>query len=293
MDKLVKAVTKNGMLRAFAVTAADTVNTAQKLNGLYPVASAALGRMLCAGLMMGSDLKDENARITLQMKGDGPLGRIIVVAAPNGSVKGSADYPDVDIPLRDDGKLNVGGAIGKNGYFGVVKDLCLKEPYVGQVPIQTGEIGDDLAYYFMQSEQIPSIVGLGVLVGKDCGIEQAGGFIVQVMPGCDEENLSLLEKRAAELESVTALLSQGMGAEELIRYVLRDFEIEILDSKEACFKCDCSRERMERAIVSLGRNEISDIIEEDGKAEIVCHFCNTKYEFDKKELTDMMERCKK
>ncbi len=292
MDQLVKAVTTNGMLRVFAVTAKETVDKAQKLHGLYPVASAALGRMLSAGLMMGADLKDPNSRITLQMKGDGPLGKVIVVAAPEGWVKGCVDFPAVELPLRDDGKLNVGRAIGKNGYFGVIKDLRMKEPYIGQVPIQTGEIGDDLAYYFMQSEQIPSVVGLGVLVGKDCGIEQAGGFIIQVMPDCDEETLSRLEKRAGELASVTELLSQGMDAEGLLRHVMHGFEIEVLEHKEVRFECDCSRERMERVLISLGKQELADMIEEQHEAEIVCHFCNTKYHFDESELQGLAERCK-
>lgn len=291
MDRLIKAVTTNGMLRIFAVTTKDTVNTAQKLHGLYPVASAALGRMLSAGLMMGADLKDSNARITLQMKGNGPLGKVVVVAAPDGWVKGCVDFPAVDLPLRKDGKLNVGRAIGKNGYFGVIKDLRMKEPYIGQVPIQTGEIGDDLVYYFMQSEQIPSVVGLGVLVGTDCSIEQAGGFIIQVMPDCEEEYLTRLEKRAGELESVTELLSRGLDTEGLLRHIMQGFEIEILEQKEVRFACDCSQNRMERVLISLGEQELTDIIKEQHEAEIVCHFCNTKYNFSETALQDLKTRC--
>lgn len=293
MDQLIKAVTTNGMLRAFSVTARDTVNEAQRLHGLYPVASAALGRLLSAGLMMGADLKDPNARVTLQMKGDGPLGKAVVVAAPDGWVKGCVDFPAVELPLRGDGKLDVGRAVGKNGYFGVIKDLRMKEPYIGQVPIQTGEIGDDLAYYFMQSEQIPSIVGLGVLVGTDCSVEQAGGFIVQVMPDCSEEYLSRLEERASELSGVTGLLSGGMEAEDLIRYVMQGFDIEILERREVRFACDCSRERMERVLLSLRRQELEDMLHEQHEAEIVCHFCNTKYQFSECDLQSLAQQSSK
>lgn len=291
MDQLVKAVTTNGMIRAFAVTAGEAVDQAQKIHGLYPVASAALGRMLSAGLMMASDLKDSDARITLQMKGDGPLGKVIVVAAPDGWTKGCVDFPEVELPLRGDGKLDVGQAIGKNGYFGVIKDLRMKEPYIGQVPIQTGEIGDDLAYYFMQSEQIPSVVGLGVLVGQDCSIEHAGGFIIQVMPGCDEEHLVRLEQCTKEIVSVTELLSRGMDAEGLLRYVMHGFDIEILDKKEVRCACDCSRERMERVLISLGKQELTAIMEEQHEAEIICHFCNTKYYFNEADLQALAEQC--
>ena len=292
MDTLVRAVTKDGFVRACAVTTKNTVGEAQRLHGLYPVASAALGRLLSVGLMMGADLKDEQARLTLQVKGEGPLGKLIVAVSPDGTVKGCVDFPDVDLPLRRDGKLDVGRAVGKNGYFSVIKDLKMKEPYVGQVPLQTGEIGDDAAYYYMQSEQVPSIVGVGVLVGKDCGIEQSGGFIVQVMPDCDEVTLKRLEKRASELESVTKLLSSGLDAEGLLRHVMQEFELEILAQYGVGYHCDCSRQRMERVLVSLGGKELESLIAEQDGAEIVCHFCNTKYQFSAEELSVLLERCK-
>lgn len=240
---------------------------------------------------MGGELKEDNAKLTLQMSGDGPLGRIIVCANSKGEVKGYVGNPQADMPLNEKGKLDVGGAIGK-GTLSVIKDLGLKEPYIGQVEIQTGEIGDDLAYYFMQSEQVPSVVALGVLVDRDLSVKCAGGFIIQVMPECDEESLTMLEKSIGGIMSVTEMLEQGMNGEDMIKYAMLGFDVDILEENDIGYVCDCSRERMERAIVSLGKAEIDSIIKEQGKAEIVCSFCNKAYLFNAEELGEMRDRAR-
>lgn len=292
MDILTKAVTKNGFIRIYAVNSRETVETARKYHNTLPLGTAALGRLLTGGLLMGAMLKDENTSLTLQMKGDGPLGLTMAVADSSGGVKGYIANPTADLPLNSVGKIDVGGGIGKNGYLSVVKDMNMKEPYIGQVPIQTGEIGDDLAFYFAQSEQVPSLVALGVLVDRDLSVKQAGGFIVQIMPDCDEFNLKKFEKTAQNLKSVTAMLDRGISNEELIREVMDGFKVDFLEEKEVGYKCDCCDARMRRAIISLGKKEIEDIIREQGEAEIVCQFCNKAYIYDKKALEDMLSKAK-
>ena len=288
-DTLTKAITKDGFFKISAVVSTQTVNQAHTYHKTMPTATAALGRLLSAGLLMADSLKEEDASLTLQLKGDGPLGILAVVADSAGGVKGYVANPAADLPLREDGKLNVGAGVGK-GTLSVVRDLKMKEPYIGQVPIQTGEIGDDLAYYFMQSEQVPSVVALGVLVDRDYSVACAGGFLIQVMPGCDEKSLAKLENSLQGLMSVTEMLSQGMTGEDMIRYVMLGFDLEILETQPVGYRCDCGRERMERAIISLGKQEIQDIIDEQGEAEIVCHFCNKGYRFSKEELTEMLAK---
>lgn len=289
MDILTKAVTKDGFMRIYAVTSKETVETARKIHNTTPVVTAALGRTLTAGILMGAMLKTEKADITLQLKGGGPAGLIIAVAKHDGFVKGYVENPIVELPLNGVGKLDVGGAVGKSGYLSVVKDLKMKEPYIGRVPLQTGEIGDDIAFYFAQSEQVPSVVALGVLVDKDLTVKVAGGFIVQVMPDCDELSLARLEKRIQGLKSVTSLLSEGMSSEDIIKYIMEGFEVDILESNEVGYRCDCSRDRTYRAIKSLGKEEIKAIIEEDGRAEVNCHFCSKSYLFSKEELESMIK----
>lgn len=289
MDILTKAVTKDGYMRIYAVTSKKTVETARKIHNTTPVVTAALGRTLTAGILMGSMMKEENADITLQLKGGGPAGLIIVVARHDGFVKGYVENPDADLPLNSIGKLDVGGVVGTDGYLSVVKDLKMKEPYIGRVPLQTGELGDDVAFYFAQSEQVPSVVALGVLVDKDLSVKAAGGFIVQVMPDCDELSLARLEKSISGLKSVTALLEEGMSGEDIIKYIMEGFEVDILESKEVGYKCDCSRDRTYRAIKSLGKDEIRAIIEEDGRAEVKCHFCSKAYLFGKDDLEGMIK----
>lgn len=288
-DTLTKAITKDGFLKISAVVATETVNQAHTYHKTMPTATAALGRLLSAGLLMADNLKEEDASLTLQLRGDGPLGILAVVADSSGGVKGYVANPAADLPLREDGKINVGGGVGK-GTLSVIRDLKMKEPYIGQIPIQTGEIGDDLAYYFMQSEQVPSVVALGVLVDRDYSVACAGGFLIQVMPGCDEKSLTKLENSLQGLMSVTEMLSQGMTGEDIIRYVMLGFDTEILETLPVGYRCNCGRERMERAIISLGKQEIQDIIDEQGEAEIVCHFCNKSYQFNREELTEMLAK---
>lgn len=285
-DILTKAITKDGFFKISAVVSTEAAEQARKYHNTSPVATAALGRLLSAGILMSGELKEEKARLTLQMKGDGPLKTVLVAANSKGEVKGYVENPLVDMPLKSNGKLDVGGAIGK-GTLCVIKDLCMKEPYVGQVAIQTGEIGDDLAYYFMQSQQTPSVVALGVLVDRDYSVKCSGGFIIQVMPDCDEKSLTKLENSIQGLMSVTEMLTSGMDGKEIIKYVMLGFDLDILEETEVGYVCDCSRERMERAIISLGKKEIDDIIEEQGEAEIVCSFCNTAYKFDAAQLEEM------
>ncbi len=291
-DILTKAVTKNGLIRIYAVNSKNTVQTAQNFHKTLPLATAALGRLLTGAILMGSMMKEEDSSLTLQLHGDGPLGRVLAVANAEGRVKGYVENPLADLPLNKFGKIDVGSGIGR-GYMSVVKDLKLKEPYIGQVPIQTGEIGDDIAFYYAQSEQIPSMVALGVLVDRDYTVKQAGGFIVQIMPDCDEFNLRKFEKASENIKSVTSMHERGISNTELIREVMKDFEVDILEETEVDYVCDCSDERMRRAIVSLGKKEIQDIIDEQGEAEIVCQFCNKAYLYDKKELTELLEKAKK
>ncbi len=291
-DKLTKAVTSNGLIRIYAVNSKNIADTAQKFHNTMPLGTAALGRLLTGAVLMGNMLKDEDTSLTLQMHGDGPLGRVLAVANSKGEVKGYIENPAADLPLNRIGKIDVGAGIG-HGYLSVVKDMKMKEPYIGQVPIQTGEIGDDIAFYFAQSEQIASLVALGVLVDRDYSVKQAGGFIVQIMPDCDEFNLKKFEKSAEKITSVTAMLEKGLSNEELIREVMQDFEVEILEETDVCYCCDCSEERMQRAIISLGKKEIQDIIDEQGEAEIVCQFCNKAYVYDKSRLEEMKNEAKR
>ena len=290
-DILTKAITKDGFFKISAVVSTESAEQARRFHNTSPVATAALGRLLSAGLLMGGELKEENSKLTLQMKGNGPLRTVLVAANSKGEVKGYVENPLVDIPLKPNGKLDVGGAIG-SGSLSVIKDLCLKEPYIGQVALQTGEVGDDLAYYFMQSEQVPSVVALGVLVDRDYSVKCSGGFIVQVMPECDDKSITKLENSIGGIVSVTEMLSNGMNGEDIIKYVMLGFDVDILESHEVGYVCDCSRERMERAIISLGKKEIDDIIKEQGEAEIVCSFCNTAYKFDAEQLEEMKNSAK-
>lgn len=269
----------------------ETVETARKYHSLSPVSAAALGRLMTAGLMMGAMLKGDEPTLTLQVRGDGPLGMMAAVADSKGSVKGYCANPVVDMPLNDKGKLDVGGAVG-SGVLGIIKDLKMKEPYIGQVPLQTGEIGDDIAFYFMQSEQTPSVVALGVLVDRDYSIKCAGGYIIQVMPECDEKTLSKLENSIGGLMPVTEMLDKGMSLEEILKYVMLGFETEVLEETEVGYRCDCSKERMERAVISLGKEQIQSIIDESGEAELCCHFCDRKYTFGKEELERFLEAAK-
>ncbi len=288
MDYILRATAGNGAVRVFVANTRDTVQKGFEYHKTSPVISAALGRALTGAAMMGSMLKGEDDLITLQIKGDGPAGVIAVTSDSKSRVKGYAGNPRVDLPLTNEGKLDVKTAVGK-GTLTIMKDMGMKEPYVGQIPLVSGEIAEDLTYYFAKSEQTPSAVALGVLVDKDYSIKQAGGFIIQLMPEADEDTVFSLEIKLNEMEPVTAMLEKGMTPEDIMDYLIGDLEPNILDKVPVEYYCNCSRERVEKALISIGKKEIAKIIEEDGKATLHCHFCNKDYEFDKNDLMRLLQ----
>lgn len=290
-DYIVRAVAADSQIRAFAAVTTETVETARKDHNTSPVATAALGRLLTGGAMMGVMMKGENDILTLQIKGDGPINGITVTADSKGRVKGYAGNPQVLIPANSKGKLDVSGAVG-NGILNVIKDMGLKEPYSGQVVLQTGEIAEDLTYYFAVSEQVPSAVGLGVLMNKDNTVRQAGGFIVQVMPFAEESTIAKLEQNVQKIQSVTTLLEQGHTPESLLEQVLEGFDIEINDTIPTEFYCNCDKNRVEKALISIGRKELNELIQEGKEVELNCHFCNTNYVFSVEELKEILRKCK-
>ena len=286
-DYILRATAANDCIRAFAATTKETVQKARELHNTAPVASAALGRLLTAGAMMGIMLKGEKDLVTLQIKGDGPLEGELVTADSKGRVKGYVFNPDVDIPPKSPVKLDVGGAVGK-GFLTVIKDLGLKEPYVGKTELVSGEIAEDLTYYFAKSEQIPSAIALGVLVDTDTSIKEAGGFIIQVMPGITEEILERLESRINVIPYITELLSMGDTPESILNLILGDMDLQIIDKIPTEYYCGCSRERVEKALLAIGKDDLKKILEEDKKAELSCHFCNKKYNFDEADLKRLL-----
>ena len=290
-DYLVRATAAGSQIRAFAVTSTEMVETARQHHNTSPVATAALGRLLTAGAMMGSMMKNDTDILTIQIKCDGPIQGLTVTADSKANVKGYVENPDVMLPPKN-GKLDVGGALGL-GILNVIKDMGLKEPYVGQTILQTGEIGDDLTYYFANSEQVPSSVGLGVLMGKDNTVKCAGGFIVQVMSFVEEKVLEQLEENISNIHSVTALLEQGHTPESLLQEVLKGMDIEITDTLPTQFYCDCSKTKIEKAIISIGEKEIKEMIDEGKDIEVKCHFCNTAYSFSVDELSALLKQAKK
>ena len=288
-DYLIRATAANGQVRAFGVTSRELTETAKNAHDTSPVATAALGRLMSAAVMMGADLKGENDLLTLRMEGDGPMGGLLATADSHGNVKGYAFHPEVLLPPNAKGKLDVGGALGA-GMLSVVKDIGLKEPYVGQTNLVSGEIAEDLTYYYATSEQIPCSIALGVLMNKDNTVRQAGGFMIQLLPGASDELIDRLEGRLGELPSITALLDAGKTPEEILSGLLGDFDLEILEKKPVQFHCDCSRERVERAIVSIGKKEIREMIEEGKPIEAGCQFCNKKYSFSVEELEELLQK---
>ena len=290
-DYIVRATAGDGSIRAFAATTRDLVQHAREIHHTSPVASAALGRMLTAGAMMGSMLKGEKDLVTLQLRGDGPLQGMVVSADSKANVKGYVFNPNADVPDLLPGKLNVGGAIGE-GYLSVIKDIGMREPYAGKIKLVTGEIGDDLTYYFAQSEQTPSAVGLGVLVETDTSIRRAGGFIIQLLPDATEETIDKLEKKLATVPYVTDLLDMGKTPEDILQMILGEFDLRILDRIPTAFYCNCTRERVEKALISIGREELEKMIHEDKKANLHCHFCRKEYDFTEDELVHLLEKAK-
>lgn len=291
-DYIVRATAAGAQIRAFAATTRNLVEHARAAHGTSPVATAALGRLLSAGAMMGTMLKGEKDLVTLQIKGDGPIHGITVTADSFARVKGYADYPGVMLPPNAIGKLDVGGAVG-NGMLTVIRDLGLKEPYVGQTILQTGEIAEDLTYYFAASEQIPSTVGLGVLMEKDNTVKQAGGFIIQLMPFAEDEVIEKLEENLKKMPSVTSILDEGKTPEELLAVVLDGIELEITDTVPTEFYCNCDKKRIEKAIISIGEKDIKEMIEEGKEIEVKCHFCNSAYHFSVEELKELLKKAKR
>jgi molecular chaperone Hsp33 len=281
-DEIIRGTAWNGGIRVFAARTSALVDELQQRHGTYPTATAALGRTVTAAAMMGVMLKG-NEKLTVQVKGDGPIGQIVVDANASAEIRGYVDHPQVHLASNNQGKLDVAGAVGRNGYLHVTKDLGLKEPYRGSVPIISGELAEDFTLYFADSEQSPSAVGLGVLVDTDGTVLHAGGFIVQVMPGLQEDQLVRLEHAISAMPQVTSLLDQGETLESLLHFLVGE-DLTIHQSIEPVFKCKCSRERFEKVLITLGRKEIKSLIEEDGKAELHCHFCNDKYLFEADEL---------
>ena len=290
-DYIVRATAVDNQIRAFAITSRDLVEKARQIHNTSPVATAALGRSLSAGAMMGSMMKGEQDLLTLQIRGDGPLGGITVTADSKAQVKGYVNEPAVLIPANAKGKLDVSGAIGK-GMLQVIRDLGMKEPYVGQTELQTGEIAEDLTYYFATSEQVPSSVGFGVLLNRDNTVRQAGGFIIQLMPYTEEKVIDALEKRLAGMNSVTELLDQGLTPEGILEELLGEFGLTVNDTIPTAFSCNCSKERVEKAIISIGSKEIREMIRDGKPIEVKCHFCNEAYTFTIEELKEILNKAK-
>lgn len=291
-DYIVRCSTNDGSVRAFCATTKNLVNEAQKMHKLYPVATAALGRLLTAASMMGAMLKSEDDLLTLQITGNGPLGRVLATSDCHSNVKGYVGNPLVDIPKNAQGKLDVGAAIGKEGFLTVIRDFGLKEPYIGKTPLVTGEIGDDLTSYFAVSEQVPSVVGLGVLVDVDLSVKAAGGFIIQVMPDASEEVICRLEENIKNVTSVTKMLDDNMSPEEILKVVLDGIDFTINETLDTKYYCNCSKERVEKVLVSVGEEELLDIIEKDKKAQLTCHFCDKVYDFDESELRNLLKKAR-
>ncbi len=287
-DYIVRATAADAQIRAFAVTTRDLVEYARAAHDTSPVVTAALGRLMTGALMMGAMLKGEEDILTLQIRGDGPVHGLTVTADAAGHVKGFADTPQAMMPPNSAGKLDVGGVIGK-GVLHVMKDMGLKEPYASTVALQTGEIGDDLTYYFAASEQVPSVVALGVLMNRDNTVRQAGGFILQLMPSTSEEVIGRLEQKLSKLQPVTTMLEEGNTPEKLLETVLGELEPEITDNMQVSFQCDCSRERVEKVLLSLGKKELQELADEGKEVELHCHFCNKRYAFSAEEVRALME----
>ena len=289
MDYMVRATAADSQIRAFAAVTKEMVETARQYHNTSPVATAALGRLLTGGVMMGTMMKGEKDLLTLQIKGDGPIGGITVTADSQGHAKGYVNNPQVILHANAQGKLDVGGAVG-HGMLQVIKDMGLKEPYIGSCELQTGEIGDDLTYYFVISEQVPSSVGLGVLMDRDNTVRQAGGFIIQLMPFTPDEVIDRLEKKLSEVTSVTHMLDAGMTPEQILEELLGEFGLEINEKTELSYRCDCSRERIERALVSIGKKDIQEMINDGQPIEVNCHFCGKNYKFSVEELKELLKK---
>ncbi len=286
MDELIRATAMEGKVRAFAVQTTELVEELRKRQDTYSTATAALGRAASAGAMMGAMLKGEE-KLTLQIKGDGPLGQIMIDANAKGEVRGYVDNPHTDLPDNAQGKFDVAGAVGRDGYLNVIKDLGMKEPYRGSSPIVSGELAEDFTYYFAQSEQTPSAVGLGVLIDTDYSVKAAGGFIIQLLPGLREEEITAIEQQLSSVPPVTALLEEGLSLEEILQKILGS--VKVLERMDITFRCKCSKERVEQMLISLGRDELEQLAGQEEQTEVVCHFCNQAYRFENLEIRRLLE----
>ena len=292
MDKLIRGNSTDGSIRVFTAITTDVVNEAHRIHQTSATVSAALGRLLTAGAILGSQLKSEQDSLTLQINGDGPVGMMTVVSNARSEVRGYVSNPIADLPPNSKGKLDVSGIIGQ-GFLSVIRDLDLKEPYIGKTPLISGEIAEDLTYYYAKSEQIPTAIALGVLVDTDLSVKAAGGYMIQLMPEATDETADRLTEIVENLPPVTDMIMNNMSAEDIAFAVTDGFDMVLeLNSPSPEYKCNCSRDRMERALISLGKKELSDIIEEQGNAEMTCRFCDNVYEFSKDELLKLMEKAK-
>ncbi|EMI9090767.1 MULTISPECIES: redox-regulated molecular chaperone HslO [Bacillus] len=287
-DYLVKALAFDGEVRAYSVRTTNTVSEAQRRHDTWRTASAALGRSLTAGTMMGAMLKGDQ-KLTIKVEGNGPIGPILVDAHANGDVRGYVTNPHVDFEGTEQGKLRVYQAVGTEGFVTVIKDIGMREPFIGQSPIVSGELGEDFTYYFAVSEQTPSSVGVGVLVNGDDSVLAAGGFILQIMPGAQEETISFIEDRLQKIPPVSTLIEQGLSPEELLYTVLGEDKVKVLEVMDVQFNCTCSRERIESVLISLGKTELEQVREEEEETEVHCHFCNERYKFSKEDITNLIE----
>ena len=289
MDRIVRAISSDGLVQAAAICSRDLTERARQIHKLLPVGTAALGRTLSAASLMGNALKDGGASLTLQIKGGGPLGTVLAVSDNLGNVRGYVTNPQVDIPLREDGKLDVGGAVGREGTITVIKDLHMKEPYVGTIDLLGGEIAEDVAAYFVESEQIPTACGLGVLVDRDQSVKAAGGYLIQLLPGATEDTIVKVEGGIMAAGNVSAILDKDDDPEHMLRQVMSDFDLKILETCPVEYRCYCSRQRVERALISLGKDELQQILDEQGHCSMTCQFCDAVYDFSGDELKALID----
>ena len=288
-DRIVRAISTDGMVQAAAICSRDLTERARQIHKTLPVATAALGRTLAAASMMGNALKSDGASLTLQFKGGGPLGTVLAVSDNEGNVRGYVTNPHVDIPLRKDGKLDVGTAVGHEGTLTVIKDLHMKEPYVGTIDLLGGEIAEDVAGYFVESEQIPTACALGVLVDRDQSVKAAGGYLIQLMPGAAEDTIAKVEGGIMAAGAVSAILEKNDDPEAILRTVMSDFDLKILETCPVEYRCYCSRERVERALISLGRTELEQMLSEQGGCQLTCQFCDAVYEFTAEDIQRLLK----
>ena len=292
-DHILRAITSDGLVQAAAISSRDLTERARQIHKTLPVATAALGRTLAGASMMGNALKSEGASLSIQVRGGGPVGAIVAISDSEGNVRGYAEHPQVDLPLRSDGKLDVGAAVGCDGTLTVIKDLCMKEPYIGSVQLLGGEIAEDIAQYFVESEQIPTACALGVLVDRDQSVRCAGGYLIQLLPGAGEDVISKVEAGVYAAGAVTKLLTANDDPEAMLRTVLSEFELEVLETAPVAYRCTCSRDRVERALLSLGADELRQMLDEQGHAELTCQFCDQVHQFSGEDLRRILELARK